>query len=129
MPEDSEPDAEAATQRLHAVAERDDRRGVAVNASPVRKIEDGGRTRQELARCRVEAGDHAPVDGERHLDTTAPEPLDDVAGVGDHELEQLPVRDATNVKRPDHERVSDPAGNTNEDGNADAHADGDRRAG
>ena len=123
VPQDSESDAEATPQRLRAVAEqRDDRGDVAVDASRAGKVEDGGRTRQELARCRVEAGDHAPVADERHLDTASPEPLDHIAGVRDDELEHRPVRDATNVERPHPKRVSDPAGNMNEDGDADAHA-------
>ena len=129
MRQDSEPDAEAATQRLRAVAERDDRGDIAANPAPIGKVEDGRRTRQELARRRVEAGDHVPVDDERHLDTATIEPLDDIAGVGDYELEHRSVLDATNAERTHPEPASDPAGNTNEHADADAHTDGDRRAG
>ena len=129
MQEDSEQDAEAATQRLCAVAEPDDRGDLAVNTGRAVKVENGRRTRQELARRRFEASDHASAADERHLDTAAREPFDDIAGVRDDELEHLPVRDTTNTERTHRERVSDPAGNTNDDGNADAHADGDRRTG
>jgi hypothetical protein len=101
-------------------------RDSSAKSAATQQLDHAGAPRQKLTSRRAQPRDDALVDGERDLDATAPERLDDVARIQEHEPKHTTVADSPNVESAERERMPRSARDVYDNRDADPHAHTDR---